>query len=780
MKHRPPRGLRQLAACLVLAATAGLAEAKSPPPPLHTVQRPEPQNLGDFVANKAVAIALGKALFWDMNVGSDGKTACASCHFHAGADTRSKNQLSPGAAHAGQASPIGFVRSASPAALGLSPLSGNLNVQLQAHDFPFHKFADPNNRDSAVVRSSGLIASSQGVFKDGFGAVITGSGIEQVTRLDDDVFSLGGINLRQVPPRNSPTVVNAVFNLRNFWDGRAQTLFNGVNPWGRRDPGARVYKNMPTPQGGQQLTPVAVAINDASLASQASGPPLSPLEMSAEGRQFPDLGRKMLALRPLAQQQIAADDSVLGVYRHPSGQGINVGSYVDAIKAAFKPEWWSSPQTVNIGGRSYNQMEANFSLFWGLALQLYQATLVSDAAPYDRWAAGDTKALSAEQLMGLGVFLGRGKCIACHDGSTFTNAAIRRKPLATERMSRMPMGDGRNAVYDEGFYNIGVTRTRDDLGVGGQDPWGRPLSFSGLTRMSPSPFVMLEQDVPNVSVTSASRIAVNGSFKTPTLRNVELTAPYFHDGSVLTLKQVVQFYNRGGNFAKENIADLDTDIEPLGLSEKEQDALVAFMRALTDERVRRHAAPFDHPELVVPNGHAGDTRQVANDGTGRAVDLTLKLPAVGRGGYAAHRIPVSFEEGLKRVEGAEALHLRLAARHSGKCLDAPGGAALVQATCRDGRNLQWEEVPVKGGFMLRSRQTQQCIDIEGASRQPGARVLQWSCHGGTNQVFQWRDGMLVARHSNQCLDVFGASAADGAALVQWPCHGGGNQRFTLQ
>src|SRR5215212_7805865 len=68
----------------------------APPASLSTVPVSEPPNLSDFVADKAAAIRLGKALFWDMQIGSDGATACASCHFSAGADSRSKNQLSPG------------------------------------------------------------------------------------------------------------------------------------------------------------------------------------------------------------------------------------------------------------------------------------------------------------------------------------------------------------------------------------------------------------------------------------------------------------------------------------------------------------------------------------------------------------------------------------------------------------------------------------------------------------------------------------------------------------
>ena len=72
------------------------AEPALPPPSLKTVVVPEPPNLHLYVRNRQAAIQLGKALFWDMQVGSDGVTACASCHFHAGADNRIKNALSPG------------------------------------------------------------------------------------------------------------------------------------------------------------------------------------------------------------------------------------------------------------------------------------------------------------------------------------------------------------------------------------------------------------------------------------------------------------------------------------------------------------------------------------------------------------------------------------------------------------------------------------------------------------------------------------------------------------
>src|SRR5207248_7730807 len=87
-----------VAVLLVLLTASGGAMAmlqSSLPPPLRSVPVPEPDHLDQFVADKEAAIRLGKALFWDMQVGGDGVQACGSCHFHAGADGRLKNQLNP-------------------------------------------------------------------------------------------------------------------------------------------------------------------------------------------------------------------------------------------------------------------------------------------------------------------------------------------------------------------------------------------------------------------------------------------------------------------------------------------------------------------------------------------------------------------------------------------------------------------------------------------------------------------------------------------------------------
>jgi cytochrome c peroxidase len=233
--------------------------------------------------------------------------------------------------------------------------------------------------------------------------------------------------------------------------------------------------------------------------------------------------------------------------------------------------------------------------------------------------------LTAQQKQGKELFEGKAKCINCHGGPEFTNASVRN--VQKERLERMTMGDGGEAVYDNGFYNIGVRPTLEDLGVGGKDPFGNPLSESRLAQQG-------KFTDPNLSppVGTNERVAVDGAFKTPGLRNIELTAPYLHNGGQLTLKQVIEFYNRGGDFHEQNIKDLDADIENLGLSEEEQNALVEFLKSLTDDRVRSDKAPFDHPQLFITNGHPGTTNSVTNDGSGKATVNLMEIPAVGRNG----------------------------------------------------------------------------------------------------------------------------------------------------
>jgi cytochrome c peroxidase len=539
---------------------------------------------------------------------------------------------------------------------------GGLNYQLKPEDYPFHKLADPNNRSSAVLANTNDVTSSQGVFYSEFNDVVPGNTQDAVTyKPDEDGFQVNGTNVRRVEPRNTPTVINAVFNFRNFWDGRAQNEFNGVNEFGLRDPNAFVYKAR-TPS---KLEEVKVSLKNSSLASQAVGPPLSSFEMSADGRKFQEVGdkfslndkkvhsagkgkklprklaKKILPLRPLGKQLVHNQDSVLGSDSRVPELGLKTPTYEKLIEAAFKPEWWKSNRVIQIntdGSRTvvnkpdrslttqeYTLMEYNFSLFFGLAVQMYESTLVSDNTPFDQFQEGTTNALTPQQQQGLNIFLNSG-CIFCHAGSEFTAASVA-NVQKQGRIIRSPAPG--NAFEDNGFFGIGVTPTQEDLGVGAEDnlkPVSRSLSEARLAQQGK--FQEVFREAPNVTVGSDAPVAADGLFKSPGLRNVELTAPYMHNGGMLTLRQVVDFYSRGAG---------DDDPQrprtrPLNLNEGDKEALVAFMKGLTDERVRYHQAPFDHPQLFVPNGHPGNQISVTNDGTGKATDQLLEIPAVGRNG----------------------------------------------------------------------------------------------------------------------------------------------------
>lgn len=634
---------------------------------LKGVMIPEPSNLDHFVRDRQAAIALGKALFWDMQVGSDGITSCATCHFHAGADSRSINTLAPALLQKDRQ------RQASPdTQIGLGA-----NHALKAADFPFHRLSNANDRQSRVVADSNDIVGSQGVLKEQFGQVVPRRAEETTQMLPDSAYQVNGVNTRRVAPRNSPSVINAVFYLRNFWDGRAQDVFNGVNPFGARDPNAFVLQaNTPT-----QMEEVQVRLRYSSLASQAVGPPLSDVEMSASGRSFADLGKKVLSLRPLARQMVHAEDSVLGVMVHPSGKGLAVATYQQMIEKAFLPMWWQginwvemsaggAPMLVNTpqnpSTRQFNQMSWNFALFFGLAIQMYESTLVSDDSPFDRFTEGYDSALTAQQKRGLEVFKDKAKCASCHNGPEFSAATVSKldkidlplpgdpliklpgtvgaRPSIPDRIERMvfssvaPTADasgmvnttGRHVVYDNGFYNIGVRPTLEDLGIGEDDPFGNPLSESRL--FYDGKLQALGLPLPAFAVDKHYVPSADGSFKVPSLRNVELTAPYFHNGGQLTLKQVVDFYNRGGDFKDENIADVPTDITDLGLTPAEKEALISFLTSLTDPRVKYERAPFDHPQLLVPNGHPAAAGKITTDAQGRAITTFLEIPAVGRAG----------------------------------------------------------------------------------------------------------------------------------------------------
>jgi hypothetical protein len=186
------------------------------------------------------------------------------------------------------------------------------------------------------------------------------------------------------------------------------------------------------------------------------------------------------------------------------------------------------------------------------------------------------------------------------------------------------VGRLRNRVgSDTGFFRTGVRPIAEDIGLGADDDFGTPLSLA-------------------VSQ-SAPRQTVNGLFKTPGLRNVEFSGPYFHNGGQATLEHVVDFYSRAGDFPGGG--NIGRGVRRFSLSPDDRAALVAFLKSLTDDRVRFERAPFDHPELCVPIGQEmtrPDPRFSLSAG-----DKWALIPGVGRAGS---QVPLqTFEELLLGV-----------------------------------------------------------------------------------------------------------------------------------
>jgi cytochrome c peroxidase len=799
--------------------------------PLSSVPIPPVFGMEGILADKTAAIELGKALFWDMQAGSDDIQACASCHFNAGADSRANNEVNPGQAGGDNTFQLGVPMNGS-----LGPNyhygAGTAGAGFGGYhdgDFPFRKLADVNDRFS-VTSDVNDVSGSQGQFgltndkitvdvhvdprgsvndnpspvqgheidnsgsDEGFtygndrpgipttkhGSGKTGSSdgpqssggksgsgsatfntnsVESTTAVIDPVFSYPSptdptkrINTRRTTGRNTPSAVDAVFNFRNFWDGRAQNVCNGANPFGTRD---KQNHLLIVDAVDGKLGPTQVNMVNSALCSQSLGPILSSTEMSADNRNFHQVGKKLLARVPLSNQLVDPTDSVLGVFSKSPDKGLKTG-YAALVQKAFQPEWWqfsrhiceaangntsvtvdpANFETCPAGTTDYSQMEYNFSLFWGVAIQMYESTLVADQTPFDKYmeqqqsytligdnlknqytiqlkpgvtpytvsiiglnptldasdqdmyafddgqgairgvgvnggsinyASGTLTVFFGEapvslvpvqisysvgavpmttgQLRGLNLFQTKAGCVVCHGGPELSNASV--GTVTGFPVERMIMEDDSARVYDTGYYHIGVRPTAEDAGLAGNDPVANlPLSQAEILRQHVCDGGYETVIVPGrrgdgisaSPMNCSDDIARGGFFKAPQLRNVGLTAPYFHNGSQLTLEQVVEFYNRGGDFnTVEEVKYMDPDIELLGLTAQEKIDLVDFLRnGLTDPRTVAQAAPFDHPQLFAPNGHphSGNGYPVTPDPKhpDRATDQLLEIPAVGAKG----------------------------------------------------------------------------------------------------------------------------------------------------
>jgi cytochrome c peroxidase len=569
------------------------------------LQAPLP-NLTGIVKDTNAAIALGKAFFWDQQVGSD-LQACASCHFHAGRDTRIQNELNPGfndiTFGPGGDTTFGSTRSdTGQVSQGYMPsgAKADSNYTLTAQDFPLFQVQNELDRNSPVVTGTNDRVGPSGSFSEAYDRsfpLLLPEDICDVSKASAAIFHAGPYAARQVEPRHAPTVVNAALNNRQFWDGRANNMFNGVGIFGMRDIKGDPTKRLIFLDGSGKPYLGYLQLPNASLASQAMAPPVASAEMACSGRTFKDIGRKMLLRQPLEVQAVDPHDSVLGPYRSPFGLGLNPFKYTygSMIKAAFADAYWKDTGKYTITSKGmltkdpngYSQIETNFSMFWGIAIMLYEATLISDQSEFDTLFASGKVTIGGGPIPGITgcvttsdvdplfakgckIFHGvsfvppaanggvhGGNCIFCHRNPTFSENQVSAGQPFSPFLNPVPDVEGKLDIRDLGFHNIGVKPYTMDLSLGGTDPYGNPLSYGMqyLTGKIVDPFLQnaLPLD-PNaggipgtISSKAVTKLAIAGSVKVPTLRNVALAPPYFMWGGYGTLRQVMKVYNRGGN-----------------------------------------------------------------------------------------------------------------------------------------------------------------------------------------------------------------------------------------
>jgi len=266
----------------------------------------------------------------------------------------------------------------------------------------------------------------------------------------------------RVGQRNAPSVLNALYNEAQFWDGRATTL-----------------------------------------EEQAGFPIINPSEMGQ-----PSLNDAVAKIAPVSDYQEE--------FQTAFGQPANSLSLVRAIAA-------------------------------------YERTLISFDSPFDHFIAGDPNAIDASAKHGWELFNGRAHCSRCH-------ASV-----------------NRDVTYftDFAFHNIGIGILRHNV---------TPLAQQAQRLIAKNDLPGVDQAAIQSELSVLGRFLVTrkdadtASFKTPGLRNVLITSPYFHDGSQETLWDVMDHYNKGDGLKNPW---LDEDIEPLALTENEIDDLVSFMASLT-------------------------------------------------------------------------------------------------------------------------------------------------------------------------------------------------------
>jgi len=212
----------------------------------------------------------------------------------------------------------------------------------------------------------------------------------------------------------------------------------------------------------------------------------------------------------------------------PMANPIEMGNTHEAVVSSVQKIAGYKP----LFGKAFGSEEINLDRI-AMAIATFERTILSGNAPYDRYKKGDKKAMTPEQVRGMSVFFDKAKCDRCHENSNFTLNAY------------------------------------SNLGVGSDKP---------------------DPDVGRYAITKDPRDW--GVFKIPTLREIEHTAPYMHDGSLKTLEEVVEFYSKGGIPNK----NLDSNVRKLDLTEQDKKDLVAFLKALSGEGWQNVQPPTELPQ----------------------------------------------------------------------------------------------------------------------------------------------------------------------------------------
>jgi cytochrome c peroxidase len=182
------------------------------------------------------------------------------------------------------------------------------------------------------------------------------------------------------------------------------------------------------------------------------------------------------------------------------------------------------------------------------AIAAFERTIVSRNAPIDAYLKGDKSALDAEQVLGMELFVGKARCIVCHDGALLSDGKLH----ATGVAEIESLGKDSDRIATRHFFakDAGYGNYRIDA------DYGREL----ITKSAEDRF----------------------KFKTPSLREIAETDPYMHNGALLTLEDVVDFYDMGGG----DLPNKDPKMKPLNLTDSEKAALIAFLEALSGDPIK--------------------------------------------------------------------------------------------------------------------------------------------------------------------------------------------------